>query len=648
MKDIRVWILSCLLLLGCQSGGVSSSDAVDTTFRVSKLISTGMVAQRGAVLPIWGYAPPGAEVKITMGDESQLETSSRDGRWRVELAARPVGGPHSMEIFDGVDVIEVSDIWFGDVWLASGQSNMAWPVSNSNNAEEEIASADHPLIRHFRVPLSWSEYSEDELAGGDWQIADPEHVGSFSAVAYYFARELQKHVDVPIGLVHSSWGGSRVEPWMSLEVFGEDAMQAIKDQDRETAEALRHRLNEKHGVLPAVDGGLVDGDARWADPELDTSEWAEITAPGRWERQGYDEIDGIAWYRLSVELTAEEIGDSDVMIGLGRIDDSDISWVNGIQVGSTTGNWQVPREYAIPAGTLHPGVNVISVRAEDTGGVGGIRGEENEMWLETAQGRRPLAGSWEFKIGAVAPPQIRARQHMPTQLYNKMIHPMLSYPVMGFLWYQGESNDGEEDAVEYAGLFQKMITSWRELWDVEDAPFLFVQLANFMQPSDTPTESNWAVLRESQSAALDLPNVGQAVIIDIGEANDIHPRNKQDVGLRLSLAARHIAYGEEIEYSGPMYASHRVDGGSIVIEFNHAESGLMAHGASLGGFAVAGSDGTYHWATAQIYGKSVIVSSSEVSSPVSVRYAWANNPDRANLYNEEGLPASPFRTDGRR
>lgn len=646
MKDIRVWILSCLLLVGCQSGGRSSSDNIDTTFRVSRLISTGMIAQRGAVLPVWGYAPPGTEVTVTMGEDSHRGESARDGKWRVELMAQPVGGPHSMEISDGTDIIEVSDIWFGDVWVASGQSNMAWLVSNSNNAEEEIASADHPLIRHFRVPLSWSENPEDELAGGDWQIADPEHVGSFSAVAYYFARELQKHVDVPIGLVHSSWGGSRVEPWMSLEVFGEEKMQALKEEDQEREEALRDRLYKIHGALPAVDEGLVDGNARWADPELDTSDWAEITAPGRWEEQGYDEIDGIGWYRLKIELTAEEIGDSDVMIGLGRIDDSDISWVNGVQIGSTTLSSRLLREYVVPAGTLHPGTNVITVRAEDTGGVGGIRGEENEMWLETAQGRRPLAGSWEFKIGALVLPQIRARQHEPTQLYNKMIHPMLSYPVMGFLWYQGESNAGEADAVEYAGLFQKMITSWRELWGVEDAPFLFVQLANFMQPSETPTESNWAVLRESQTAALDLPNVGQAVIIDIGEANDIHPRNKQDVGLRLSLAARHIAYGEDIEYSGPMYASHRVDGGSIVIEFSHAESGLVTHGASLGGFAVAGSDGTYHWATATIEGASITVSSSEVSIPVSVRYAWADNPDRANLYNGEGLPTSPFRTDG--
>ncbi len=605
-----------------------------------------MIAQRDSDFPVWGYAPAGTEVTVTLGNESHSEASGRDGRWQVDFTPREAGGPHSMAISDGETTINVSDIWFGDVWVASGQSNMAWIVANSNDAEAEIAAADDPMIRQFKVPLSYSDTPENELAGGDWQIADPDHVANFSAVGYYFARELRKHVDVPIGILNTSWGGSRVEAWMSVETLGEDVVRNFREQERINQEELIARLTEKMGDLPETDAGLVDGLAHWADPALDTSDWLNINAPGEWEQQGLDGYDGIAWYRLSLELSDSEIADSDVILGLGRIDDADISWVNGVEVGRTNTAWNNPREYVVPAGVLHSGTNVIAVRAEDRGGLGGIRGDASELWLETYSGKKSLEGTWQFKAGAFRSGSTTPPNQSPTLLYNKMIHPILPYPMTGYIWYQGESNAfNEGDPTAYADQFKSMISSWRELFGAPDAAFLWVQLANFRQAHDEPTESLWAVLRESQSAALELDKAGEAVIIDIGEANDIHPRNKQDVGLRLSLAARYFTYGEELEYSGPVYASHTIDGSSIVIEYDHAGSGLEARGGELGGFAIAGADGIYHWADARIDGTSVTVSSTDVASPVSVRYAWADNPDRANLYNGAGLPASPFRTD---
>jgi sialate O-acetylesterase len=328
---------------------------------------------------------------------------------------------------------------------------------------------------------------------------------------------------------------------------------------------------------------------------------------------------------------------------LSLIDDDDMTWVNGTLVGQTWG-WTIPRVYSIPAGVLHPGQNTIAVRVQDGLANGGMLGDAEAIRLETASASIPLTGTWKFRIGKLVLNQDGRANQLPTLLYNKMIHPLLPFPVAGFLWYQGESNTGGEDAVKYAGQFSSLISNWRTVWGFAEAPFLFVQLASFHPALPDPSDSDWATLRASQSAALALPDVGQVITIDIGEADDIHPRNKQDVGHRLALAARHIAYGEDVVHSGPTYRDHRVEADRVIIDFDHVGSGLVARGSELGGFAIAGSDGRFIWADARIAGNSVIVSSESIADPTAVRYAWADNPDRANLYNEEGLPAAPFRT----
>ncbi len=622
--------------------------------RPSLLFSDGMVMQRGTEVPVWGWAAPGEAVTVMFDGQSYTTEADADGAWRVRLPAMAAGGPYEMTIQGADEDMRVRDILMGDVWVASGQSNMEWTVANVNDAETEIAAADDPHIRHFKVPQSWSYAPETTLAGGSWEQADPAHVGNFTAVGYFFARALRASFadngrDVPIGILNTSWGGSRIEPWMSAEVLGLDeaALRALEAKERADQEALLEGLRARLGDLPTEDAGWADGKAVWAAPDLDDAGWAAIAVPGVWEQAGYEGMDGIAWYRTTFALTEEE-AQQGVTLGLGMIDDSDITWVNGVEVGRIYNAYNQARIYEAPASALRAGANVLTVRVEDTGGGGGIHGSSDMLFVEAGGAKRPLAGTWRFRVGAVTvSPDGQRINKVPTVLWNKMVHPLLPFPIKGAIWYQGESNANNlAEAVAYKELFPQMIEGWRAAWGQGDFPFLWSQLANFMAvDAAPPAESNWATLRESQSAALALPNTGQAVIIDIGEADDIHPRNKQDVGRRLALAAQKVAYGGDLVYAGPTYRQHVVQNGQVIIAFDHVGNGLEARNGDLGGFALAGTDKQWAWADAKIEGNRVVVWSEAVPEPVAVRYAWGNNPESANLYNDEGLPAVPFRTD---
>ncbi len=618
--------------------------------QLGKLFTSGMVLQRGLEVPVWGWSAAGETIRITFAGKNYSGTVDADGKWMVRLPAMAAGGPYKMHVIAKSGEFLLEDVWVGDVWVCSGQSNMEWQVAISGNAAAEIAAANDPMIRHFKVPRSSAKTPQDTLVGGEWQVASPQTVGGFTAVGYYFARELRKSVDVPIGLLNTSWGGSRIEPWMHANPLGMTNPETVIDEIRKEQEAfarqIRSELEARVGPLPDKDAGM-DGDTPlWAAPDLDDSDWDKIPAPVLWESDKYQGLDGIGWYRGTFELSETEAANP-VEIGVGKIDDSDITWVNGVKVGSMEMQYNKPRVYPVPVEALRPGVNHIAIRVEDTGGGGGIWGETDLMYLKTGNDVRSLAGEWRFKVGAfISYNQIFDNQ-VPTILYNQMIHPILNFPIRGALWYQGESNAGPADAYKYRELFPKMIRDWRERWQVGEFPFLFVQLANFMAEDDQPAESDWAILRESQSATLAVPNTAQAVIIDIGDAVDIHPRNKQDVGLRLSLAARKLAYGEDRVYSGPVYKSQEIFKQKIAITFDHIGSGLKAKDkyGYLKGFAIAGADKKFVWAKAQIKGEKVYVWNEAVTAPVAVRYAWGNNPADANLYNAEGLPASPFRTD---
>ena len=635
----RIFLIAALI-------GCFSTDAL-AQLRMSRLFADGMMVQRDAEVPVWGWARPGAEVEVRLDGDVYTTEAAPDSSWSITLPTMQAGGPHSMTIRSRRDEIEIDDIVVGDVWVASGQSNMEWTVVDSDNAEAEIAAAYDRMIRHFKVPTSWAEEPEETLAGGSWEPATPEYVGGFTAVGYFFARELRKHVDVPIGILHTSWGGSRIEPWMSAEALGldENAFKQILADERAREERLRAQLRQKIGdELPLEDAGMRGGTAVWAAPDLDDSDWERIAVPRRWEEVGYDGMDGIGWYRTTFILTTEEAAQG-VTVGLGMIDDSDDAYVNGHHVGGMDNAWNTARVYDVPAEAVREGVNTIAIRVEDTGGGGGVAGSADLLYVEIGDERRPLPEEWRFKVGQVSVNTSGQKNQVATLLYNKMIHPLLRFPIKGVIWYQGESNAYPDDALKYREQFKAMIEDWRARWNSGEFPFLWVQLANYMEPDAQPAESGWALLRESQSAALELPNTAQAVAIDVGEADDIHPRNKQDVGLRLALAARKIAYEREVVHSGPVFTAYRIDDGRFVLAFENVGLGLRARGGELGGFAIAGEDRKFVWANAEIDGDYVVVWSDEVERPVAVRYGWGNNPDRANLYNAEGLPASPFRTD---
>ena len=614
------------------------------------MFSDGAVLQRDRPLPVWGWATPGAKVEVSFGGHSASTTAAGDGTWRVELPAHPAGGPFPMRVREGKDPpVTVRDVLVGDVWLASGQSNMEWPVAQAKDATREIARANDPGIRHFKVPKSWSERPEVRLTGGRWQSASPETVGQFSAVAYYFARDLRARTGVPIGIIDSTWGGSSIEAWMDAGSQGIDAAAlAAKLRDvRVSEERALSQSRQRLARWPAF-----TSDAAWKNEDLDDRDWDTLPVPGLWETAGYVGMDGTAWYRTSFELTAKEAADG-ITLGLGMIDDSDEAWVNGHRIGGTTNQWNAPRAYRLDPKVLHAGVNHLAIRVTDTGGGGGIHGDAALVYLQPeGAGRRELPAAWKFRPAMAKFSMDDTRNQVETLLYNQMIHPLQPYPLRGVIWYQGEANAGADaPAYRYREQFATMIRGWRDDWAQPKLPFLWVQLANFRSGADTANGSPWAVLRESQSHTLALPATAQAVTIDIGDPDDIHPRNKQEVGRRLALAARHVAYGESLVFSGPTYRKASFGNGRARIEFEPQTGALAVRGGGnrVRGFEVAGDDHRFHPAIATIEdGNVVVVASDAVSQPRAVRYAWSDNPEQANLANSDGLPASPFRTDDRR
>lgn len=608
-----------------------------------RMFGDGMVLQRGQPILVWGQAEAGARVEVSFAGDSAHAMADGNGAWRVELPARQAGGPYAMRIDDGSAPRELSDVLVGDVWLASGQSNMEWPIAQSADAQAEIARATDPLIRHFKIPKSWAGLPQWQLAGGEWIASSPAVAGSFSAVAHFFARELRQSEGVPIGIIDSTWGGSSIEAWMDAATQGIDGdglvelARRLKAGDDEALAQVRARL--ARWELPADDSG-------WQAAGFDDAGWDDIAVPSLWEGAGWDGMDGVGWYRAAFTLSEAEARQG-VTVGVGRIDDSDITWVNGVEVGRTEMQYDLPRVYAVPAAALRAGANTIAVRVTDTGGGGGIHGAADELFVQPQDGaRRALASSWKFRPASVSALALDGNKNQsPTLLYNAMIRPLQPLPLRGVIWYQGESNAGSvEQALKYREQFPAMIRQWRRQWDAPELPFLWVQLASWRSGGDRGDVSPWSVLRESQAATLSLPATAQAVAIDIGDVADIHPKNKQEVGRRLALAARHVTYGESLVYRGPVFEGATFDGGAATLSFE-ADGLAVRGGGALRGFALAGADQVFHPATATIEGDRIVVRGDAVPEPVAVRYAWQDAPVEANLVGAGGLPASPFRSD---
>ncbi len=620
-------------------------------FSVARIFSDGVIIQRDAIVPIWGKAKAGEIVTVTFLETTFTSKTNKQGEWEVKLPKSKPGGPYIIQITDGTQVIIINDIMIGDVWICSGQSNMEWAVKDSNGAEEEIKNVNYKNIRHFKIPRSSAIVPEKELEGGMWRKAKDTAVANFTAVGYYFAKNLHTSQKIPIGLINSSWGGSRIEPWMSAEALGyqssEEAASTIAKVQQQRKEKLIRYLKQKLGEIPIKELGIESNNFLWKEPDFDDSDWEEMKLPSWWEQQGLENLDGIVWFRKNFVLDEEERGVSG-KISLGPIDDSDQVWINGQKIGGLQNSWNVERVYRIPKGVLKSGQNTISIRVEDTGQGGGVYGNPDLLFITTENAKIPLHGFWKFGVAKAILLEKGEANQTPTLLYNKMIHPVLKFPIKGVIWYQGEANTSSEDAYVYREWFKKLILDWRSKWGIGEFPFLFVQLANFMKPSEEPVKSDWAMLRESQNKALELSNTGQAVIIDIGEAEDIHPRNKKDVGLRLAAAAKKMAYHEDIIHTGPIFQKITLVNNKIIVHFKKTSNKLVARDNEEGKlyeFTISGKDKKFVKANATIIGNTVKVWNDKVKKPVAVRYAWADNPDKANLFNEEGFPASPFRSD---
>lgn len=613
----------------------------------AKIFSSNMVLQKGIENTIWGWAGKNEKVSLTLNGQTVKTKAGQDGKWTTKLPAMNYGGPYTLTI-KGKNVVTMENVMIGEVWVCSGQSNMEWAVRNTNNAQEEIANANYPNIRLYTVLKKISQFPVADLEKGEWSVCSPETVPGFSAVAYFFGQKIHTDLNVAVGLINTSWGGTVAETWTSPETIKNDVdfkqklaeLQSMNMADYQ--KSMMDKIKDKLGNVPTKDNGL---ELKYQSFEFDDSGWKTLHAPQLWESQGYNEIDGIAWYRKSFNLTKEQ-AEKESRLLLAKIDDSDICWVNGQEVGHTNG-YNVDREYKVPAGILKEDKNTIAVKVTDTGGNGGIFGKDNQLALVSESDNVSLTGDWKIRFteigklsGQVGP------NDYPTLLFNGMINPILPYGIKGAIWYQGESN--ADRAKQYQHVFPNMIKDWRTHWGLGDFSFIWVELANFMQPVDQPSESTWAELREAQTMTLSLPNTGFASAIDIGEASDIHPRNKQDVGLRLALNALKISYGKNVVNLGPLYKTMNIDGQQAKITFTETGSGLMVKDkyGYIKGFSIAGADKKFHWAKAELMDdNTVVVYSEEVKSPVAVRYGWANNPDDLNLYNKEGLPADPFRTD---
>lgn len=635
---------------------------------VPPFFSDNMVLQQNSKVKLWGEARENANVTIT-ASWNKAKVSARsdsEGKWSAELSTVSAGGPYSITISDGKSTLRFQNVLLGEVWLCTGQSNMELRMrDNIIGMQEEMENASKlKNVRLLHVQNTTSPRPTDQIKlVGDkaWQECSSETIADFSAAGYFFGKYLSQELDVPVGLIETCWGGTLAEAWTSESALRDipsfknrlDGLKDIPETKEEREELYKKQMADWEIKMQDYDKGFKNGEAVWAENDLDDSDWTVCDVPGFLQEQRIDGMHDFFWMRKTIELPESWAG-HDLLLDLGAVDDNDFTYFNGVRVGRTEG-CIIHRQYTIPGSIVKAGKNTIGVRVMDTGGMSGILGDESNIALTKSESEKiPLTGKWKCAASiSIAdaptfPLNTATEANYPTFLYNAMLYPLRDYVVKGAIWYQGEANTSM--ASQYKDLLPLMIRDWRKTWN-NDFPFYIVQLANYMKVQTGPEESEWAELREAQlQTSQTLDNTGLAVIIDIGEEGDIHPKNKAEVGRRLCLNALAKTYGKKIDYSGPIFRSYEIIGNKIRIKFDHAD-GLKAYSYSqksnmpeLEGFYIAGGDHIFHKASAKIEGSTVVVSSPEVSFPVAVRYAWANNPV-CNLYNAANLPASPFRTD---
>jgi sialate O-acetylesterase len=628
----RQWrLLLPILLLPIVAGAAPASANVS----LPHIYSNHMVFQQNEPLPLRGMASPKESVSVLMAGPGEKVkrgnvTAGPDGAWSVILPAHKAGGPYKITV-SGKNIIVLEDVLIGEVWVCSGQSNMAMILADAKDAPTEIAVANYPQLRLFASNFAVRATPQGDVTAGRWKKCTPENANQFSALGYLFGRDLQQALKVPVGIVVSAAGGTVIESWVNQP--------GITMEPSSTS--LRDEYQRQVANLP----GAIE-DAGWQAPEYVDAAWKSMTVPGAWEAsgQGLDNLDGAVWFRREVIIPDAWAG-KPLLLNFSAIDDGDVTYFNGLQVGAMNVDtplvWKLARQYVVPASAVKAGRAVIATRITDQLGAGGFVGKPEEMWLGLAshpEDKLPLDGAWKYKVAEKWP-----TTNLPTGLYNGMVAPWTALPIAGVAWYQGESN--ASNAASYRQLLPKLIQGWRAAWKQNSLSFLVVQLPGYGVDGPLPAESAWAALREAQAqSAIEIPHVGLAVTLDLGEVDNIHPKNKQGVAQRLAQLALARVYNREIVATGPVCDAAHIEGNAVLLHFKNADKGLVLRGEELKGFAIAGADRQFVWGRASITGQSIRVQSDQVPAPLYVRYGWANSPV-SSLYNAAGLPAAPFRTE---
>lgn len=611
------------------------------------------VLQRDANIHVWGTATPGTNLNLTLNGKTATATAGADSRWQAQLPPLPAGGPYSLTLSDGAATTTLSDILIGDVFLCSGQSNMEFQVKYATNANGEINNSANDRLRFITIDRASAVTPSADLGRATpWQVVGPQTVGDASAVCYYMSKAISKAQNVPVGMIDSYWGGTVIQAWISesglrsVKTYdpGLDALDqyaTAPDQARENwAKATRDSWKSYEYD--------IDTKLRWPEPKFKDTDWQSLTPDGIWEGSGIPELtnfDGIVWYRTTVTLTSAQAKQA-TRVALGPVDDADITWVNGVMVGGTYG-WDTPRDYALPAGTLKSGKNVIVVRAVDTGGGGGLWGKPADRKLTFADGTSlTLPAAWKYKISGPIKPGANvggepwSSPNGLTNLYNAMIAPVAPYTLKGVAWYQGEANVSAP--VEYQSLLTTMMADWRARFDNPNLPFLIVQLAAYGPVGTQPVDSSWAALRESQRKAVAAdPHAALTVSVDFGDRTDIHPTQKTVIGNRLARNAASVIYGKAVTPGGPVATDVTRSGDDLIVNFTSTNGGLVTYSsASAIGFEVCAADAVCRFVPAMPDGDRVILQGAAINA-VKIRYAWADSPI-VNLYSKDDLPAVPF------
>ena len=619
---------------------------VSANVRLPKIFANNMVLQRNTPIPVWGWADANEKIEIRFNTQIKKTKADKNGKWIIRLDYETAGGPYELSI-KGKNKIVIKNVLVGEVWLCSGQSNMEFTVSEAINAEKEMNDANFPMIRHFDVANAIGSLPKEDVKDGKWEVCSKTTVGNFTAVGYFFAKKIYDELKIPIGLINASWGGTNSEAWTSREAFenSPEFKEMIAEMPKVSLDSISNAyIKNEAKRIEVLQGSKINlaKALTYKETSFDDANWPEFDEPREWERQELGELDGVVWLRKTIQVAANDAG-KEASIELARVFDEDITYLNGVEIGRND-KWNATRKYAIPEGVLKEGKNVIAIRIVDNGGSGGISGNDEEIKINTANAVIMLKGKWKYQVEEIF--SNIGKDSYPTLLYNAMINPLIPYAFQGVLWYQGESNAWR--AYEYRKVFPLLINDWRKKWNKGDFPFYFVQLSSYdILKGNSNNGSMWAELREAQTMTLSLPNTGMCVTTDIGNPNDVHPTNKQDVGKRLAAIALHNLYNRSIVCSGPTFKSMEIQGNQIIATFENTGSGLSTSDkyGYVKGFEIAGSDQVFYYAKAQIVNNKVVIYNENVPNPVAIHFGWADDASDDNLYNVEGFPAAPFRTD---